>query len=137
MTARPRWRIALAAGVMLVVLAAAFRLAGGGRAGCGTWIVAVELRSSAGSFVRLLWTPGVDFVEEHSTRARIQAGGPSRTLRFIIPRGVRSLRLDPTDAAAEVLIGRMTLKEADGRVVTTFGADSLTSPHQIASIARR
>ena len=135
MTVRSRLLVSLAAGLILVLLAVVFRPARGSQAASPLWIFEIELRASAGSFAHLFWTPEINFAEEQSARMPIQAGGPIQTLRFRIPRGVRWLRLDPTDAAAEVLIGRMTLRDSGGRIFTTFTIDSLTAPHQVASIA--
>jgi hypothetical protein len=135
MTVRSRLLSSLAAGLVLALLAVLFRPGGGSQAPSAPWTFEIELRASAGSFAQLFWTPEINFVEEQSARMPIQAGGPIETLRFHVPQGVRWLRLDPTDAAAEVLIGRMTLRDSGGRTLTTFTIDSLTAGHQVASIA--
>lgn len=135
MTVRSRLSFSLAAGLVLLLLAVAFRPARDRQAAAPLWIFEIELRASAGSVAQLFWTPEINFVEEHSARLPIQAGGSIQTLRFRLPRGVRWLRLDPTDAAGEVLIGRMTLRDSGGGLLTTFTTESLTAPHQVALIA--
>jgi hypothetical protein len=139
MTARPRLLLSLAAGLFLILLLVLVV----SRRGSGTsstsplWTFEVELRAASGTFAQLFWTSDIDFVEEQSTSMPIQAGGRGQTLRFTMPRGVRRLRLDPTDAAGEVVIGRMSLRDADGRVLAMFATEDLTSPHDVGSITRK
>jgi hypothetical protein len=101
-------------------------------------ILEVEMRASAGSVAQLFWAPDLHFVEERSIRVPIQPGleGLQR-LRFPLPsRGVRWLRLDPTDAPAEILIGRVQLVDSTGRVVMALEGARLRPAHQIASITQ-
>jgi hypothetical protein len=138
MSARPRLLLSLAAGlflILLLVLVVSRR--GTGPSTSPFWTFEVELRAASGTFAQLFWTPDVNFVEEQSTSRPIVAGDRGQTLRFTIPRGVRRLRLDPADAAGEVVLGRMTLRDAEGRVLTTFATGDLTSPHDVGSITRQ
>ena len=135
MTARPRLFLSLAAGLLLILLVVVVSRRGSDPASSSrVWLFEVELSASAGTFSQLFWTADINFVEEQSARKPLQAGAGVQTVRFTLPPGVRSLRLDPTDAAGEVVIGRMALRDTDGRLLTSFTAANLTSPHQVASI---
>jgi hypothetical protein len=138
MIARPRQLFSIAAGLLVIlILLVAMSRRWGTPSTSQLWVFEMELRAASGTSAQLFWTPEVDFTEEQSASLPIQAGGPGQMLRFTLPSGVRRLRFDPTDAAGDVVIGRMVLRDADGGVLTTFAAESLTSPHDVVSITRK
>jgi hypothetical protein len=134
MTAPPRRLIWITGGLLILLLLIVVFRPEGTSSTSQFWTFEVELRAASGTSAQLFWTSDGNFSEKQSAREPIQGGAPNRTLRFTLPRGVRQLRLDPTDAPGDVVIGRMALRDAAGRVLTTFTAESLTSPHDVASI---
>jgi hypothetical protein len=99
----------------------------------------IEMRASAGTSAQLFWAADLRFVEERSIRIPLQPTPDGfQRLRFPLPPdGVRWLRFDPTDAPAEILIGRMRVFDSHGQLLETFDPQSLRPANQIASIAQQ
>jgi hypothetical protein len=137
MIARLRRWFSIAAGLLLILLlVVAVARRGRTPPDSPVWIFEVELRASSGTSAQLFWTTDGNFAEPQSVRKPIQPGTQPQTLRFTIPSGSRSLRFDPSDAAGNLVIGRMALRAVDGRVLSTFATEDLTSRHDVASIGR-
>src|SRR3981081_413528 len=104
MSARPRMRYAIVAVLglaVLIVIVAGRR----DRSSPPVQMFEVEMRVSAGTFAQLFWAADLRFVEQHSIRLPLQPASEGfQRLRFTIPsQGIRWLRFDPTDTAAEIL----------------------------------
>ena len=101
----------------------------------GARVVVVEMQVSAGRQARLFWAEDLAFTEAQVTAALLapEAGVPQR-LRFAIPaRGVRWLRLDPTDAAGDIFIQRVQILDAHG-TVGTLPVESIRPGHHVARL---
>jgi hypothetical protein len=102
-------------------------------------VLEVEMQASAGAAAQLFWSDDTPvFDEARSMRVPFQPGlTVGQRLRFILPaRDIRWLRFDPSDAQSEILIGEMTLFNADGARLGRFDPGTLQPLHDIVSIGR-
>jgi hypothetical protein len=99
----------------------------------------IEMRASAGTSAQLFWAADLRFVEERSIRIPLQPGSEGfQRLRFPLPPdGIRWLRFDPTDAPAEILIGRMRLFDSNHQLLATFDPQTFRPANQIASMTQQ
>lgn len=104
----------------------------------GVQFLDVEIRASAGNIVQVYWANDFDFVDENSIRLPLRPPlGDFQRLRFPLPlKGVRWLRLDPTDVGGEVSIRQMQLLDAKGKATAILSPESLHPFQQIASMTR-
>jgi hypothetical protein len=104
-----------------------------------TTTLEVEIQSSAGSAAQLFWSDDPPaFDEARSTRVVLQPS-PDRPqrLRFRLPASdIRWLRLDPTDAPADLLIGDIAIFNADGAKLGALDPGAVGPLHQLASKER-
>ena len=138
-----RWRLSLAAvaGFAVVILwAVASRPS---RPSSAPWTLEVDMRVSDGRFAEVfwsadVWSTDVSFTPERSVRLPLHVGGTElQRLRFPFPpRDVRWLRFDPTDAAGEIVVGDIVVREPTGRA-HRLPPDSLEPANQIASVDRQ
>lgn len=132
MKSTPTVRIAVVAGVALAAVLVFLTLRPAPTSSRSRLVV-VDLEVSAGHAAQLYWSDELGFSEERSARAPLQPGVPQR-LRFVIPgRGVRWLRLDPTDAAGEIVIRRFELVGERGQT-QAIPPLSLRPASQVASL---
>ena len=131
-TRLPRWflDLAVSSSFFLVVVVAR---RGQVPPGSPAWIFEVELRAASGTSARLFWTSDGNFAEQQSVRRPIRPGAQVQTLRRS-PAAVAGCDSTPPTPQATLVIGRMALRAADGRVLTTFAAEA-NPRHDIASIA--
>ena len=101
------------------------------------------MRVSDGRFAEVfwsadVWSTDVSFTPERSVRLPLHVGGTElQRLRFPFPpRDVRWLRFDPTDAAGEIVVGDIVVREPTGRA-HRLPPDSLEPANQIASVDRQ
>ena len=98
----------------------------------------IELRASAGTEARLLWSADQQWSEQRSYRLPLQprVEGFER-LRFPLPpEGVPWIRLELTNAEAEVVIGQMRVLDSRERVIGLVDRDVLRPIAQVASVVR-
>jgi hypothetical protein len=98
----------------------------------------IDVRPTAGTVARLDWSDDSVFTAERSIQVPLQPGIEGfQQLRFPLPAsGARRLRFHPLNAAGEIWIADVRLRDGLGRVLATLDPDALRSGQQIASIAR-
>jgi hypothetical protein len=99
----------------------------------------IEMRATAGTSAQLFWAADLRFVEERSVRIPLQPGSDGfQRLRFPLPpSGIGWLRFDPTDAPAEIVIGRVRLLDSNQHLLATFDPQTFKPANQIASMTRQ
>lgn len=98
----------------------------------------IEMRASAGTMAQLYWAPDREFAESRSIRIPFRPTSEGfQRLRFPLPsRGVEWIRIDPTDAPGEVLIGEVRVLDSRGQIQGTLNPDDFNPSSGIASITR-
>lgn len=98
----------------------------------------IEMRTSAGTTAQLYWDAGTGFSEGDSIRVPLQRTPEGvQRLRFDLPRlRLAGLRLDPTDAPAEVVLQGVRVLDPSGKIISVLNPSSLWPVSQIASMKR-
>lgn len=107
-----------------------------GRPSTGSRMLELELTPAAGTAAQVYWSPGREFAEERSARVPFSAplNGAQR-LRFPLPETpIQWLRIDPTDAAGDVLIQAVRVIDSQGHVEGTLNPGDFTPASGIASV---
>jgi hypothetical protein len=133
--------VALAALGLIVISLIVIGRIGRGRSSRSPRTLEIDMEASAGTFAQLFWADGpsfslagIRFTEEHSIRLWLGATPNAfHRLRFPLPRReVRWVRVNPTDAPGEALIGRMRLLDSDGHLLEVLSPESLWPAVQTA-----
>src|SRR6266851_3912548 len=130
---------AIAAAGLVVLIVIIFNVGQRRRPSHASRTFEIEMRTSAGTSAQLFWAADLRFVEERSVRIPLQPGPEGfQRLRFPLPpNGIRWLRFDPTDAPADVLIGRMRLFDSNHQLLATFDPQTFRPANQIASMTQQ
>ena len=102
----------------------------------GTQTFEIDMRTSAGDFAQIFWSKDRRFTEERSIRLPLQRTPDGfQRLRFLMPgRGVRWLRLDPTDAPGDVVIQSARILDPAGSTLRQLEPERFQPANQIKSI---
>jgi hypothetical protein len=101
-------------------------------------LLEIELRASAGQVAQLYWADaGSGISDERSIRIPLNPAASPQQIRFALPRGrLTTLRFDPTDALAEVWIGRVRILDSAGETVRSLDPASFIPANQVASMKK-
>jgi hypothetical protein len=97
----------------------------------------IELQAPAGTSARLFWSADQHWVEDQSFRVPLQTTTNLQRVRFPIPaEGMPWVRLEPTTAQSEVVLGRMRLLDSREHVIGTLDPDVLKPISEGSTVAR-
>ena len=92
----------------------------------------VEMANPSGGSAAIYYDVGQWYNERDSFRIAVPASQRLETYRFAMPAApIRRIRFDLTDRQSTVTVGRFRLLDDQGRVIDTFGPESVRPMHSI------